>query len=276
MKGGVTATVAGDLQFTGEGRLFGLRVGRYLARLGEWDQRLSVGLDHRDYRNSCEIAGLPPGACGPAGESVSVQPLWAEYVVQKALPLPMGASVSLHHNLQIGGGHARDERFEAVRPGSKPRYTSVRLAAFGALPVGESWQLQGRVQAQFTDDALVPSEQFGIGGAATVRGYSERELAGDRGLIGTLELAGPDLAEHLGMTGDLRLSAFTDAGTVRNRLGTPCRDTHERCSIASLGAGARMVVGRFGARLHVAHALRDAASTERGDLRGHFALSYTY
>lgn len=276
VKGGVTATVAGDLQFTGEGRLFGLRVGRYLARLGEWDQRLSVGLDHRDYRNSCEIAGLPPGACGPAGESVSVQPLWAEYVVQKALPLPLGASVSLHHNLQIGGGHARDERFEAVRPGSKPRYTSVRLAAFGALPVGESWQLQGRVQAQFTDDALVPSEQFGIGGAATVRGYSERELAGDRGLIGTLELAGPDLAEHLGMTGDLRLSAFTDAGTVRNRLGTPCRDTHERCSIASLGAGARMVVGRFGARLHVAHALRDAASTERGDLRGHFALSYTY
>ncbi len=276
VKGGVTATVAGDLQFTGEGRLFGVRAGRYLGRLGEWDQRLSVGLDHRDYRNSCEIAGLPPGACGPAGESVSVQPLWAEYSVQKALPLPLGASVSLHHNLQIGGGHAGDERFEAVRPGARPRYTSLRLAAFGALPVGESWQLQGRVQAQLTDDALVPSEQFGIGGAATVRGYSERELAGDRGATATLDLLGPDLAEDLGMAGDLRLSAFADAGTVQNRLGTPCRDTQERCSIGSIGVGARLAVGRFGARLHVAHALRDAARTERGDIRGHFALSYAY
>jgi hemolysin activation/secretion protein len=184
--------------------------------------------------------------------------------------------MSLHHNLQIGGGDARDERFEAVRPGSKPHYTSVRFAAFGALPVGESSQLQGRVQGQYTDDALVPSEQFGIGGAATVRGYSERELAGDRGLITTLELVGPNMAEHLGITGDLRLSAFADAGTVHNRLGTPCRDTQERCSIASVGAGASLAAGRFGARVHVAHALRDAARTERGDLRGHFALSYAY
>lgn len=274
--GGVTATVAGDLQFTGEGRLFGVRAGRYLARMGEWDQRVSLGLDQRDYRNSCEIAGLPPGACGPAGESVSVQPLWAEYTVQRSLPLPFGASVSLHHNLQLGGGHADDERFEAVRPGAKPRYTSVRLAAFGALPVGESWQLQGRANVQLTDDALVPSEQFGIGGAATVRGYSERELAGDRGASASLELVGPDLAEDLGMAGSLRLSAFADAGAVHNRLDTPCRDTRSRCSIASMGAGARLTAGRFGARLHVAQALKDAVRTERSDIRGHFSLSYAY
>jgi len=275
--GGSTATVAGDLRFTGQGRLFGVRAGRYLPRLGEIDHRVSLGLDHRDYINSCAVAGLPPGACGPAGESVSVQPLWMEYTARKPLPVPVGVTVSLHHNLQLGGGHARAERFEAVRTGSKPRYTLLRAALSASLPVGAAWRIDGRVHAQFTGDALVPSEQFGIGGAASVRGYEERELAGDRGVAGSIELVGPNVAPAVGLAnGELRPLVFVDGGRVRNRLGTPCLEVRDACSIRSAGAGARLSAGRWSAQLFVAQAHETAARTERNDTRAHVALAYSF
>src|SRR5262249_11111830 len=79
IKPGAVSTVVGNLQFNGRGNLFGARATRYFTRWNEYDQRISIGLDQREYLNSCEIAGLPPGACGPAGGSVSVQPLSLEY-----------------------------------------------------------------------------------------------------------------------------------------------------------------------------------------------------
>jgi len=274
---GTSATVAGDLQFTGKGRLFGLRASRYLSRLGEVDQRVSVGIDHRDYINTCDISGLPSGACGPAGESVAVQPLWIEYTAQKTVPYPLGVTVSLHHNLQLGGGHSGDDRFEAVRAGSKPRYTLVRVGASAVVPLGETWQAQARINAQLTDDALVPSEQFGIGCASSVRGYEERELAGDRGVSASVEVIGPNVAKPVGLAkGELRMLAFADAGTVHNRLGTPCENARDVCTIGSMGLGTRLSAGQFGARLYVAKALKTSPQTERGDVRGHVALSYAF
>jgi hemolysin activation/secretion protein len=274
---GDTATLAGALQFNGRGRLFGIRATRYLLRAGEFDQRLSLALDQRDYINNCRIAGLPPGACGGAGESVSVQPLSVEYSAQRGGASPLGGALSLHHNLQIGGGHANDANFEAVRPGAKPHFTVLRFNAFGGVALSESLLLNARLAGQFTSQALVPGEQFGIGGTASVRGYEERELAGDRGVFVSVELSSTDLAKAAGLpAGDLRVLAFADGGWVGNRLGTPCLNNRDDCSLASLGVGARFSLKRWQAQLYVAQALKTAASTDRSDVRLHAALSTSF
>ncbi|MBL8880785.1 MAG: DUF58 domain-containing protein, partial [Phycisphaerales bacterium] len=52
---------------------------------------------------------------------------------------------------------------------------AAELGATLALPVADDWQLRTRVNTQWTPDALVPGEQFGMGGAQSVRGYEERE-----------------------------------------------------------------------------------------------------
>src|SRR5205823_14469247 len=75
INGGTTSTLAGGLTFTGKGRFFGTRLTRLLDHWREYDQRVSVSLDHRDYVNSRAIAGLPPGAGSTVGVSVTVQPL---------------------------------------------------------------------------------------------------------------------------------------------------------------------------------------------------------
>mgnify|MGYP000172599762 CR=1 FL=1 len=52
----------GPLQFSGKGQIYGMRLSKYLPRMGEVDHRLILGLDQRAYINDCSIAGLPAGA----------------------------------------------------------------------------------------------------------------------------------------------------------------------------------------------------------------------
>ena len=277
VNGGSTATLAGNLQFTGKGRLFGARLTRYLPRLGEADQRLSIAIDERDYLNNCNITGLPAGACGPAGESVSVQPFTLEYSARRGGNVPLGVNIALSHNLQIGAGHASDDRFEAARPGSKPHYTALRFGGFVGATIAETLQVQGRLAGQYTRDALVSGEQFGIGGIESVRGYEERELSGDRGAAASLELIGPEMSKTVGLrSGDLRLLAFVDGGRVENRLGTPCLGNSDTCTLSSAGVGVRFNDRNLAARLYIADALKPAARTERHDFRAHFSVSYIF
>lgn len=273
--GGTTTTVVGPLSFAGRGRLAGVRATQLLPRWGDADQRLALGLDYRAYLNTCRIAGLPDGACGPAGESVSVQPVSVEYSVQRGGALAYGVAIGLHHNLQLGGGRADSSRFEAVRQGAQPRFTALRSTFHLVGSPAEGWNLQLRAAGQFTNHAMVPGEQFGIGGAASVRGYREREVAGDRGLQGALELLGPEL-----LTGradaTVRALGFFDAGWVGNRRGLPCEEGRDECSLQAWGLGLRAALGRWQGTLHVAQALKAAPQTDRHDLRAHVAVSTSF
>ncbi len=273
--GGVQSTAAGGLRFAGKGRIAGARTQWYLPRAGEFDQRLSVGLEYRAYLNSCGVEGLPDGACGAAGESVTVHPLTAEYSVQRAGTVTAGGSIAVAHNLGLGGSHADAASFEAVRAGAKRRYTVLRASANLSVPVFDDWSLGGRISAQLANDALVPGEQFGIGGAGSVRGYHERELAGDSGLQASLELVTPKLG-WLGPDADLRLLGFVDAGQISNQADAHCRPGKTRCTLGSAGLGLRLGWGPVQLRLAAAQALDDAATTQRGDWRGHVSVSASF
>ena len=48
--------------------------------------------------------------------------------------------------------------------------------------------LSARLDGQWSDEPLIPGEQFGIGGARSVRGYEEREASGDSGFFVSAEL----------------------------------------------------------------------------------------
>lgn len=275
--GGTSPTAAGDLSFSGRGRIAGSRWTWYLPRLGEYDQRLVFGLEQRAYLNQCAITGLPPGACGPAGESVTVHPFSVEWALQRGGSTSAGINASLTSNLGLGGRHGDAADFEAVRAGAKRRYTVLRGGAYLSMPVLEDWTLSLRANLQFAADPLVPGEQFGIGGSATVRGYEEREITGDSGLAAAVELVGPRWEGSFGAQRvDLRLLAFADAGTVRNQNAAACSGTRLQCPLGSLGLGARLGAGPVHTRLSVATALEDGASTRRGDWRTHFSMSASF
>ena len=265
----------GDLRFSGKGRIAGARGVWYLPRQGEYDQRLTSGLEYRAYLNDCGVNGLPSGACGSAGQSVSVQPLTLEYAVQTGGSSPAMLSVGLAHNLAVGGRHSAAADFEAVRPGAARRYTVLRLQGQIARPVLEDWQLAARAALQYSPDRLVPGEQFGLGGAGSVRGYQERELAADTGLSASLELISPRLA-LAGPTVDLRWLVFADAGRISNNGDLACRALQTSCSLSAWGLGARLGWRTLQLRLSVAQARQDASTTQAGHWRAHAALNASF
>ncbi len=275
--GGNTPTAVGNLQFAGKGRAAGLRMTRHFMRFGEVDSRLALGLDYRAYLNQCAIAGLPAGACGPAGESVSVQPLSLEYAATSSGgAVGWATSVGLQYNLQLGGGLAGDEHFQAVRPGAKPHYTVLRANAELELPLPAGWHVKARAAGQMSEDALVPGEQFGIGGVASVRGYDEREMAGDRGAAASLELIAPDWTPSFAPQGRLSVLGFADGGWIDNTDPTPCLESQVHCHLYGAGFGARWAQGGLRAQLYVAHALSNAITTRRNSNRVHVSVGYTF
>lgn len=277
VEGGTATTPAGPLQFSGEGEVLGLRLSRPFERIGEIDHRLSLGLDRRLYLNDCSIVGLPSDACGPAAASVAVHPLSLDYQWRNEGERPFGFSIGYSHNLDLGGSYSDPSDYEAVRPGAVVRYDLIRLGAFAVLPMPASWQMQARASGQWTGDALVPGEQFGIGGANAVRGYEEREIIGDSGVVGSLEVFTPNLlAAKDDATTALRLLGFADAGKVSNQLDTPCRVGESSCTLTSVGIGARLAYGSLQLKFDVAHALKNGISTESGDTRAHFQAIYSF
>lgn len=275
--GGTQTIAAGDLSFAGAGRILGARSVWYLRRLGEFDQRLTAGLESRAYLNDCSVAGLPAGACGAAGESVAVQPLSLEWAAQQGGGTPMLFTVGVTHNLALGGSHGDQADFDAVRPGAPRRYTVWRGGAQASMPVLEDARAAARLSLQHSSDALVSGEQFGLGGALSVRGYEERELSGDSGWQLSLELLSPRLGtDWLPATTDLRLLAFADAGEVHNQDGLACRAGSATCRASSVGVGLRLGWGPVQLRADLARAMQDAISTGRGDWRAHVAISASF
>ncbi len=273
-----TATSAGDLRFAGKGRLFGVQLTRFVGRRGDFEQRLSLAVDQRDYLNDCAIQGLPEGACGSAGASVTVQPLTLGYEVLRRGARPAGLSVSLSTNLALGGKNGSAAAFEAIRAGSTRRYSVLYASGYGSLPFGSGWQLGYRAFLQATPDALVPGERFGLTTVGIVRGYEEREVTGDSAVAGSVELLSPALFASVGGSGrlafgDLRLLAFVDAGAVFNQEGLPCDGAETRCQLSAVGIGVRFAVGPSQWRILVARANNAARETERGDVRLHFLAS---
>ena len=111
-----------------------------------------------------------------------------------------------------------------------------------------------RLNAQYTKGHIVPVEQLGAGGQMSVRGFDERAIAADKGVVGSIEIYTPEIARHT------RLLAFTDYAHLANTNSN--RVIYDSDSIASAGLGVRYADGCFSLALDYARILRDADKTD--------------
>jgi hemolysin activation/secretion protein len=118
-----------------------------------------------------------------------------------------------------------------------------------------SLQLQG--EAQIASRPLLSSEEMGLGGRYFLRGYDYRELSGDKGVAGSVELR-LDLPDWKGPLRTAQLYGYADAGTVGNYRGGTGGG-----SLASAGGGVRAWLNpRFDAGLEVGVPLKDGADPD--------------
>jgi hemolysin activation/secretion protein len=145
-------------------------------------------------------------------------------------------------------------------------YGKIALERNQKLPYDLSLNVKGMYQ--WADGRLLSSEQLGLGGYNSVRGYEEYEATGDEGFLVRTELRSPafDL-----FRGDLILLGFYDYGQTQNTELLINEDPH--VLLHSLGVGFRYnIASNFSARFDWGWQLDDTGLAQRGDSRAHFAL----
>ena len=151
----------------------------------------------------------------------------------------------------------------------------MRYAAKAVQTLRLDWQLRAAVDGQYTRDALVSGEQFGIGGQDSVRGFDERELSNDIGNRATFELQTPNFGERLGAGVIARALVFLDHGWLRRNQALPGEAV--RNHISSVGVGLRLSLPpSWNLRVDAAHVTLGTASRPRGDDRLLFSIGYAH
>lgn len=272
-----TQTGAGELRFSGQGSSVGARALWLVPSLGEYKQQLSAGVESRSYTNNCSLGSFGAAGCGSAAASVDVLPLAVGYAVQKGGQ--WSGVVQWVRNLPWTPTTSDDARFNMARNKAASNYQFLRYSLNGAVPLTTVVSAVGRLEGQWSEKPLVSAEQFGAGGANSVRGYPERVLSGDSGAVASLELRAPwGFWKTTGEAEpDVLLGLFADAGHVALQGGGTCATGHAFCDIWSVGVGSIWRASpRTMLRTDVARAGEAAADTKAGDWSVHVNLTHNF
>lgn len=255
---------------SGKGNIFGSRFNQILSKINNYTHRLSYGLDYRSYDTDAVL--LSGG--GSIIPDIKVQPISLTYSGQWTSPgRASGFNVQIHHN--IFASEKDNSEFNASRTNAKANYTVFRFGVEHAQSFVETWQWRVAMTGQQTSNALISGEQFGIGGANSVRGYNERDVSNDKGLQATAEIYTPNIANLVSLKGDMRGLFFYDAAQVSRNLPQPGDTTS--ASISSIGMGIRMIYkDNFTFKLDFASPLKSTLTQVKGENKVHAALKYTF
>jgi len=284
-------TLGGVLGFTGKGETWGLRYNHFLGRAGETSSKLVFGLDHRKIDSRCDVNGQPIAYTGPtppvsACVPYTTTPFGITYMGQRdGVDQALAYNIGLLRNFASGSRFTnldgRTDRYSYLTPGNRSTRDGFMIARGGATLLqgfDSGWQVRVAGNAQLTNTPLVSSEQFSLTGASAVRGFDERAVAADSGLVLNAELYTPELAPRIGLPGNLRGLVFVDAGYGANRkaAGTYLPN---HTNVASTGVGTRYTWSRdFSLRLDVARVFESGTSftEKRGDWRAHLSAMLAF
>ena len=270
----VTSGTAAGVSITGGGRFAGIQYTQYFAPRGDYRDYFTLSFDDKQFDNNVTIAGAP-GAGANTCARIASRPLSGSYSGRYE-----GADLTLSFNGDYvrnfpGGTRNSQADYDACNPpldASKnlsAAWSMLRLGADAGWRLAGDWLLAGRVRSQFTGQALIAGEKFGVGGAQSVRALGERALAGDTGASGSIELWTPPLWQGI------RWLMFFDHGRVKTLQPGIGSVSYE--SVGSLGFGMRW---QYRTQLSLAldygvvvqgHS-NNAELTNRQNVRGHDRL----
>lgn len=171
--------------------------------------------------------------------------------------------------------------YEAARAFARPDYLFARLEVERRtkLPAGLFWVTRGTVQLASAN--LLGSEQLGLGGASSLRGYEDREANGDDGFTLVNEIHFPSFrllgAVARGKTNDQLVPlVFLDYGVVASHQPLPGEPS--RLELASAGIGLRYNLrGNFTLRAVYGWQLKPSGVSDlRRNQRGHIGAVLSY
>ena len=246
-----------NLNVTGAGLIALARYNHYFNRIEDYEHKVTFGLDYKAFQSRVTTSGgtqlVPDITLHPV--SIAYGGDWR----RTADSLTFYGSFS--YNLFPGGNDGAQSDFSGfpgspfpngARPRATAEYAIWRFGGTYTRLLPADWTLRLVANAQTTGNALVAGEQFGVGGANSVRGFNERVYSNDKGHQASLELHTPDVAGKFKLVGSrLKFLAFYDTGTLGRNLLQPGDQTG--LSVDSVGLGLRLNV-KDRLHLHVDYA----------------------
>ena len=247
---------------SGAGKFYGLSYTQYLWDVGGIRQQVSLGVEDREFTNNVSFLGTP------IGNDVRSRPATLRYQVSYR-GQGIGGGINLGYSRNLHGGSDNDgDSYQRVRTGAHQDWDVFHYS--GNVNVALPWAMQVRVavEGQYAGEALIPGEQFGIGGVSSVRAFEERAITGDDGVFGNIELYAPPVY-------GVQLLGFVDGGRVHRQnaqVGELRNDT-----VVSGGAGARWQWrDTIALSLDVAHEIEAASTAGAGRAKVHFNVFVRY
>jgi hemolysin activation/secretion protein len=182
-----------------------------------------------------------------------------------------------------------DQSFAPLRANAEAAYvyTRIRLEREQDLPFSGAFggmMVRGALTGQYSSTNLLASEQLGLGGFSSVRGYPERALRGDLGWIINLELHGPEFHPardwfNFSRYDMFKVLAFVDYAHGESVEESPADPLDDPADLMSVGLGFRYEFeDSLKFRLDYGFRLEDlpAAAVNDDDGAVHFGLIYVF
>lgn len=253
---------------TGKGTVWGAR---YTKRLGDGkdsEAKLALGLDVKRFKSSVLLSGYE------LGSEMVVRPLSVNYSDQWSLAQgQLNVSLTMSQNLP-GANNGSSEDFAKNRVGATDTFRVFRFALAYTRAFEADTQMRIVLNGQQTGDALVSGEQFGAGGASSVRGFGERTIANDVGATLNAEWYSANYCAD-GTNWNCRLVGFYDTAYVKRNMALP--GELDDAVVSSAGIGARFSLGsRSTVQLDLGHVLRAHDLDNRDAYRLHMRANFVY
>jgi len=259
--------VQGLFNVSGSGVIGAARWNTILPQWGEIEHKVAFGIDYRAFQNQV----IPQGQNQNLTPDVTIHPVSIPYSgLQRMTAADFSFYAGLSHNLS-GGNDGKEEDWRngiVARQAVTDDYTILRYGFSYARQFRNEWQMRVGFNGQYTSNALVSGEQFGLGGPDSVRGYQLREVSNDRGYSAQAELYTPDFARKAGLSDSYKARAlvFYDWGAAQRNKAVA--GDINRDSIASFGLGLRFSYGKMvNLRFDLAQILQETASRDNNSQR---------
>jgi len=222
-----------------------------LPTFGPLSHSFFAGTDFKQSQNALVIFGTNIGAGSNSGLApFSIFQLTAGYdaTVQDDWGLTSGEAAVYYSPGGVSGWN-NQKQFNQVVQNANDNYVYGKFNLNRTFILPYKFTISGNFNAQLASTPMMPTEQYGIGGYNTVRGYDERSANGDQGYIVNVELRTPpgsifQIFGDQSVDDSLQFVGFFDYGFVQD-IQAPSGALEQTVYLMSIGPGLRYNIDRF-------------------------------
>ncbi len=253
--------------------------GRYnvpLPTLGKFSHEAGFGYDFKSSNNNLEFGGANVfNTTTEVSQMVFTYNCrmvddWGQTSFGNSWFTSMGRWTPRNHDINFAASRA----FASA----EYNYNRLTLERVTRLPWDFTWIAKGMYQC--SDGNLLGSEQMGLGGFSTVRGYAEREVNGDGGYLINMEIRTPSISvgELFGIEKSMdrfQFLGFWDYGVAQNYHLLVNEDPNQLLS--GVGPGIRYTIGPYlSVRFDYGFQLYDTGFNQRENSGAHIGVMVSY